>query len=165
MAGRDMNALAVGLYEGTEYSHLNARITQVERLGEKIKSYGVPVLEPFGGHAVFIDALRFLPDIPRNEFPAQTLSVELYIEGGVRSAEIGTLMADRDPSTRENRFPELEMIRLAVPRRVYTDNHMDYVAAAVSNVHERRNEIKRGLRITWEAPIMRHFTVKLERAK
>lgn len=163
MSGRDMNALAAGLYEGTEFSHLESRIKQVARLGEKIKSYGVPVLEPFGGHAVFIDALKFLPGVPREEFPAQTLSIELYIEGGVRSAEIGTLMADRDPVTRENRFPGLEMIRLAVPRRVYTDNHMDYVAAAVCNVHERRNEIRRGLRIVWEAPILRHFTVMLEK--
>lgn len=163
MAGRDMNALAAGLYEATEFSYLESRISQVSRLGSKMTGYGIPVLQPFGGHAVFIDALKFLPAIPREEFPAQTLATELYTEGGVRSAEIGTLMADRDPVTRENRFPALEMIRLAIPRRVYTDNHMDYVAAAVKNVYERRDTLRRGLKIIWEAGIMRHFTVKLSR--
>ena len=163
MSGRDMNALAQGLREGIEFSHLDSRIKQVARLGTKMKNYGIPVLEPFGGHAIFIDALKFLPEIPREEFPAQILATELYTEGGVRSAEIGALMADRDPITRKNRFPGLEMVRLAVPRRVYTDNQMDYVAAVAGNVFERRNELKRGLKIEWEAPIMRHFTVKLQK--
>ena len=125
--------------------------------------YGIPVLEPFGGHAIFIDAKKFLPDIPKEEFPAQTLALELYAEGGVRGVEIGALMADRDPITRQNRFSDLETVRLALPRRVYTNNHMDYVAAVVRNVFERREHINRGVRIIWEAPIMRHFTVKLER--
>ena len=162
MAGRDMNALADGLYEGTEYEYLESRITQVARLGGKLAAAGIPVQTPFGGHAIFIDAGKFLSEVPRDEFPAQQLAVELYLEGGIRSAEIGTLMADRDPVTRQNRYPELELVRLAVPRRVYTDNHMDYVAAAVSNVYARRSMIKRGLAIKWEAPIMRHFTVELE---
>lgn len=163
MSGRDMNALAVGLYEATEFSYLESRIGQVAHLGTKLHEHGIPVLQPFGGHAVFVDALKFLPHISREEFPAQTLATELFIEGGVRTAEIGVLMADRDPVTRENRYPALEMIRLAIPRRVYTDNHMEYVAAALKNVFDRRNEIKRGFRISWEAPIMRHFTVKLEK--
>jgi tryptophanase len=163
MSGRDMNALAAGLYEGTELAYLESRIAQVERLGKKMKESGIPVVEPFGGHAIFIDAQKFLPAIPRQEFPAQTLAVELYIEGGVRGTEIGALMADRDPVTRENRFPSLEMLRLAIPRRVYTDNHMEYVAAAVKKVFERRNDIGRGLKIVREAPILRHFTVGLER--
>lgn len=163
MSGRDMNALATGLYEGTEFSYLESRIKQVARLGTKLKEYGVPVLEPFGGHAIFIDAKKFLPHIPREEFPAQTLAVEIYIEGGVRGIEIGTIMADRDPETRKNRFPDLEMVRLALPRRVYTDNHIDYVAAVVGNVFERKEQIKRGVRINWEAPILRHFTVRFER--
>ncbi|MCI0523388.1 MAG: tryptophanase, partial [Bacteroidales bacterium] len=162
MAGRDMNALARGLYEGTEFEYLESRISQVARLGEKMGSAGIPMQVPFGGHAIFIDAGRFLPHIPAEEFPAQRLAVEIYLEGGIRSAEIGTIMADRDPVTRENRYPGLELVRLAVPRRVYTDNHIDYVAAAVSNVFERRNEIRRGLAIRWEAPIMRHFTVELD---
>ena len=163
MSGRDMNALAQGLYEGTDLAYLESRINQVARLGNKMKEYGVPILEPIGGHAVFIDAKKILPHIPREEFPAQTLALELYKEGGVRGVEIGALMADRDPVTRENRYPELEMVRLALPRRVYTDNHMEFVAAVTRNVFEKRKNIKHGLKILWEAPIMRHFTVKLER--
>lgn len=162
MAGRDMNALAQGLYEGTESDYLESRIRQVTRLGEKIQAAGMPVQVPIGGHAIFIDAGKFLPQVPAGEFPAQRLAVEIYLEGGVRGTEIGTLMADRDPVTRLNRHPELELIRLAVPRRVYTDNHMDYVAATLTNVWDRRREITRGLAIRWEAPIMRHFTVELE---
>jgi tryptophanase len=162
MAGRDMNALAQGLYEGTESDYLESRIRQVTRLGEKILAAGIPVQVPIGGHAVFIDAGKFLPQVPAGEFPGQRLAVEIYLEGGVRGTEIGTLMADRDPVTRLNRYPELELIRLAVPRRVYSDNHMDYVAATLTNVWERRKEITRGLAITWEAPIMRHFTLELE---
>ena len=163
MSGRDMNALAQGLYEGTEFSYLESRVNQIAYLGTKLKEYGIPVIEPFGGHAIFIDAKKFLPDIPKEEFPSQTLAIELYIEGGVRGTEIGTLMADRDPETRENRYPELEMVRLAIPRRVYTNNHIDYVAVAVKNVFDRKDNIKRGVIIKWEASIMRHFTVGLER--
>jgi tryptophanase len=162
MSGRDMNALARGLYEGTEFDYLESRIRQVRRLGEKLHDAGIPVQMPIGGHAIFIDAKKFLPRVPFNEFPAQRLAVEIYLEGGVRSTEIGALMADRDPVTRENRFPVLDLVRLAVPRRVYTDNHMDYVAATLVNIHERREKITRGLSIRWEAPIMRHFTVELD---
>ena len=121
------------------------------------------MLEPFGGHAIFLDAKKFLPSIPKEEYVAQKLATEIYLEGGVRAVEIGTLLADRDPITRENRYPELELVRLALPRRVYTNSHMDYIAAAVNNVYKRRNEINRGLKILNEAPIMRHFTVELER--
>jgi tryptophanase len=163
MSGRDMNALAQGLREGTEFSYLESRINQVSFLGKKLKEYGIPVLEPFGGHAIFLDAKKFLPQIAKEEFPAQTLAIELYIEGGVRGVEIGALMADRDPVTRSNRYPDLEMVRLAIPRRVYTNNHIDYVAAVVKNVFDRRNTIKSGVKITWEPPIMRHFTIQLER--
>ena len=129
----------------------------------KLRDYGIPVQQPFGGHAIFVDAKRFLPNVPKEEFQAQTLAVELYLEGGVRGVEIGTLLADRDPETRENRYPRLELLRLAIPRRVYTNNHMDYIAASLSNVFERRDKITRGLKILYEAPIMRHFTVRLER--
>jgi len=163
MSGRDMNALAQGLKEGTEFEYLETRIKQVAGLGQRLLDFGVPVLVPFGGHAIFIDANRFFPHIPKDEFQAQTLAVELYLEGGVRGVEIGTLLADRDPETRENRYPDLELMRLAIPRRVYTNNHMDYVAAALSNLYDRRNSIKKGLKILYEAPIMRHFTVELER--
>ncbi len=163
MSGRDMNALTQGLLEGTEFDYLETRIKQVEYLGEKLKSYDIPMLEPFGGHAIFLDSKRFLPSIPKEEYIAQTLAAEIYLEGGVRGVEIGTLLADRDPDTRENRYPAMELVRLAIPRRVYTNSHMDYIAATVANVYEKRNEIKQGLKILREAPIMRHFTVELEK--
>ncbi len=164
MSGRDMGALSQGLKEATEFDYLESRVGQVAYLGKKLKKYGVPVQEPFGGHAIFIDLKRFLPNIPQSEYPAQLLAVELFIEAGIRGVEIGTLLADRDPITRENRYPKLELLRLAIPRRVYTNNHMDYVAVALKNIFDRRSEIKKGLEITWEAPIMRHFTVELKRA-
>jgi tryptophanase len=163
MAGRDMSALARGLEEVVEYDYLEQRIGQVAYLGEKLSAQGIPLQQPFGGHAIFVNATEFLSEVPREEFPAQTLAIELYLEGGVRSAEIGTLMADRDPVTRENRYPQLEMLRLAIPRRVYTNNHMDHVAVALANIFERRKSIKKGLRIVHEAPLLRHFTVALER--
>lgn len=163
MSGRDMNAMAQGLDEGTEFSTLETRVEQVAYLGQKLVDYGVPVQEPFGGHAIFVDANRFFPHIPKEEYLAQILTVETYIEGGVRGVEIGTILADRDPETRLDRFPKLELMRLAIPRRTYTNNHMDYVAATLGNVFERRNEITRGFKITHEAPILRHFTVELER--
>jgi len=163
MSGRDMNALAQGLYEGIEFDYLETRMEQMAYLGRKLTEYGVPVQKPFGGHAIFVDANRMLPHLPCEEFRGQTLAVEVYLESGVRGIEIGALMADRDPITHENRFPSLELYRLAIPRRVYTNNHMDYVAAAVANVYERRNSIKHGFRIEYEAPILRHFTVKLIR--
>ena len=163
MSGRDMNALAQGLYDGTEFDFLDTRIKQVAYLGQKLKDYGIPVQYPFGGHAIFVDAKKFLPNLPKEHYVAQTLGIELYIEGGVRGVEIGTLLADRDPETGENRYPELELLRLAIPRRVYTNNHMDYIAASLINVFDRRNEIKSGYEIVKEAPILRHFTVKLRK--
>jgi tryptophanase len=163
MSGRDMAALARGLEEATTFGYLDSRIRQVHYLGQQLHDMGIPVQEPFGGHAIFVDATRFLSLVPREEFIAQTLAVELYLESGVRSVEIGTLLADRDPETRENRYPKLEMVRLTIPRRVYTRNHMDYVAAALQNVYKRRESITAGYRIRYEAPIMRHFTVELEK--
>jgi len=163
MSGRDMNALAQGLDEGTEFPYLESRIGQVAYLGNKLIEYGIPIQEPIGGHAIFVDAKRFLPNMPKEEFVAQTLAIELYIEGGVRGVEIGAILADRDPKTRENRFPDLELLRMAIPRRTYTNNHMDYIAASLKNVFDRRNEIKKGVKILKEAPIMRHFTVELEK--
>jgi tryptophanase len=162
MSGRDMSAVAQGLYEGTEFEYLEARVGQVEYLGKRLMEFGIPVQQPIGGHAVFVDAKRFLPLVPKEEYKAQTLAVQLYLESGVRGVEIGTLLADRDPITRENRYPSLEFLRLAIPRRVYTNNHMDVVAVALKNVFDRREQILKGFRITKEAPIMRHFTVELE---
>jgi tryptophanase len=163
MSGRDMAALAQGLEEATTFAYLESRIRQVHYLGEQLKQKGIPVQEPFGGHAIFVDATRFLRRVPREEFIAQTLAAELYLESGVRAVEIGTLLADRDPETRENRYPRLELLRLTIPRRVYTQNHMDYVAAALHKIHQRRKQITTGYKIRYEAPIMRHFTVELEK--
>ena len=165
MSGRDMHALAQGLYEGTEFDYLETRIKQVEYLGMKLDEYGIQYQRPAGGHAIFVDACKVLPNLPKEEFVAQTLGVELYLEAGIRGVEIGAILADRDPVTRENRYPQLELLRLAIPRRTYTNNHMDVVAAALRNVYDRRNEIKHGYRITFENPIMRHFTVELEKVE
>ncbi len=163
LSGRDMNALAQGLIEGTEFEFLESRIAQVNYLGTGLLKNGVPIQEPVGGHAVFVNALEIYPHIPREEFPAQTLAIELYLEAGIRGVEIGAIMADRDPISRENRYPALELVRLAIPRRVYSDNHMDYVIAALTNVYNNRNKITAGVKIIDEAPLLRHFTVKLER--
>lgn len=165
MCGRDMDALAVGLDENTEFGQLEARIRQVEYLGAKLDEYGIPYQRPAGGHAIFVDARKILPNIPKEQFQAQTLGIELYLEAGIRGVEIGAILADRDPETRENRYPELELLRLAIPRRTYTNNHMDVIAAALKNVYDRRAEITKGFVITEEAPILRHFTVRLERVK
>lgn len=161
MNGRDMAALAVGLDENTEYDMLRTRIHQVEYLAKRLDEYGIPYQRPAGGHAIFVDASLVLTKVPKEEFPAQTLTVELYKEAGVRGCEIGYILADRDPVTRENRFGGLDFVRLAIPRRTYTDNHMDVIAAALKNVYDRRDEITRGLEIVWEAELMRHFTIKL----
>ena len=163
MNGRDMGALAVGLNESTEFNYLESRVEQVAYLGQKLVDYGVPVQQPFGGHAIYLDANKFVPTIPRDEYRAQALAVELYVVGGIRGVEIGTVLADRDPVTRENRYPELELVRLAIPRRTYTNNHMDYIAASIKNIYVTRNEAKSGFIITDEAPIMRHFTVKFKK--
>ena len=162
MSGRDMNALAVGLDEGTEFDYLETRIRQVEYLGKRLDEFGIPYQKPAGGHAIFVDANKVLPNIPREQFRAQTLAIELYLEAGIRGVEIGALLADRDPETHENRFPTLELLRLAIPRRTYTNNHINVVAVALKNVYDRRHQITSGLQIVREAPIMRHFTVELK---
>lgn len=163
MNGRDMNALAVGLNENTEFENLETRIKQVEYLAAKLDEYGIPYQRPAGGHAIFVDAQKVLPNVPKEEFPAQTLTVELYLEAGIRGCEIGYILADRDPVTRDNRFGGLDMLRLAIPRRVYTNNHMDVIAVALKNVTNRSQAIHHGYQIAWEAPLMRHFTVQLEK--
>lgn len=162
MSGRDMGALAQGLQEAVEFEYLESRVEQVQYLGDKLLEYGIPIQTPVGGHAIFIDAKKFYPHIPQSEYPGQVLAVQSYIEGGVRGSEIGTLLADRDPETGKDRYPELDTLRFAIPRRVYSRNHMDYVAATMKNVFENREQIKRGFKIKWQAPILRHFTVQLE---
>ena len=163
LAGRDLAALAQGLQESTEYTYLQSRIKQIEYLGNKLIEFGIPIQQPIGGHAIFVDAVKFLPHVPREEFPAQTLGIELYKEAGIRGVEIGTILADRDPETRENRYPKLELLRLAIPRRTYFQSHMDYIAVALKNIFDRRDEIKSGYEISWESEILRHFTVKLKK--
>ena len=165
MNGRDMDALAVGLDENTELDNIETRIKQVQYLAAKLDEYGIPYQRPVGGHAIFVDADRVLTNVPKEEFPAQTLAIELYLEAGIRGCEIGYILADRDPVTRENRFGGLDLLRLCIARRVYTNNHMDVIAAALKNVYDRREEIKHGVRITWETELMRHFTVHLEPIK
>ena len=162
MNGRDMDALAVGLDENTEFDNIETRIKQVQYLAARLDEYGIPYQRPVGGHAIFVDASLVLTNVPKEEFPAQTLTIELYREAGVRGCEIGYILADRDPVTRENRFGGLDLLRLCIARRVYTNNHMDVIAAALKNVYDRRHEIKHGVKIVWETELMRHFTVKLE---
>jgi tryptophanase len=163
MNGRDMGALAQGLDEATEFDYLESRVEQVAYLGQKLVEYGVPVQQPIGGHAIFLDANKFVPTIPREEYRAQALAIEIYVVGGIRGVEIGTVLADRDPVTRKNRYPELELVRLAIPRRTYTHNHMDYIAAVLEKIYDTRKEAKSGFEIIDEAPIMRHFTVKFKK--
>ena len=162
LAGRDLEAIARGLQEVLDEDYLAFRIGQVRYLGEQLKKAGVPILEPVGGHAVYLNALEFVPHIPQEQFPAQALTVALYREAGIRAVEIGSLMfASKDPETGEIRYPKLELVRLAVPRRVYTTQHMNYVAESIAKIYREREKIK-GLRIVYEAPYLRHFTAKLE---
>ena len=158
-----MEALAVGLGEVVNADYLEDRIGQVAYLAELLQAVGVPVITPAGGHGVYVDAKSMLPHIPQPEFPAQALTVELYVEGGVRGVELGTCAFGRtDPETGTEIYPQLELVRLAVPRRVYTDRHMKCVARAFEGVMARRDSI-RGLRITYQAPVLRHFTARFER--
>lgn len=163
LAGRDLEAIARGLEEVLDEAYLAFRVSQVRELGENLKAAGVPILEPIGGHAVYLDAKAFLPGMPQSLFPAQALVCALYLEGGIRAVEIGSLMFGRtDPATGKDNYPELELVRLAVPRRVYTTAHMIYVAETIGALHrERRHEI-RGLRLVESAPVLRHFTARLE---
>jgi tryptophanase len=161
LAGRDLEAIGVGLQEVLEDDYLRHRIEQVAYLGGVLVAAGASVLRPFGGHAVYLDAGAMLTHIPPDEFPAQTLACELYLAGGVRGVEIGSSMAGRDPATGANRHPPLELVRLAVPRRVYTSRQLEHAADAAEQVLGEAESV-RGLRITYEAPVLRHFTARFE---
>lgn len=162
LAGRDLEAIAQGLDEVLEEDYLNYRIKQTAYLGEQLADEGIPVYKPIGGHAVYINAGEFLPHIPPSNFPGVALANEFYLEGGIRSVEIGSLMfAREDPSTGEKINPELELVRMAIPRRVYTRSHLDYVTEVANNVLRRQNEV-RGIRIVESPKFLRHFLAKME---
>jgi tyrosine phenol-lyase len=161
LAGRDMEAMAIGIGESVEEDHIRTRIGQVQYLGRKLSAAGVPIVHPVGGHAVFLDAARILSHIPRNEYPAQSLAAALYTLSGVRAMERGTVSAGRDPATGENREPRLELVRLTIPRRVYTQAHMDVVAEAVIELVQRRDQVG-GLRMTYEPEFLRFFQARFE---
>ncbi len=164
LAGRDLEAVARGLVEALDERYLEFRVGQVQALWERLDGAGIPLLRPAGGHAVYLDALRFLPHIPQERYPAQALTVALYLEGGIRGVEIGGVMfGTTDPETGQPRWPDLELVRLAIPRRVYTNTHLEYVAEVIERLHQNREGV-RGLRMVYEAPVLRHFTARFEPA-
>jgi len=162
LAGRDLEAIAQGLLEVLDEHYMQYRIRSVEYLGENLLKAGVPIVEPPGGHAIYIDAKRMLPHIPPEQFPGQSLVCELYIEGGIRSVEIGSVMFGKYDKNGKHIAPPMELVRLAIPRRVYTQSHIDYVIEAIDEVNKKKNELK-GFRIIYEAPMLRHFTAKFEK--
>lgn len=161
LAGRDLEAIAQGLEEIVDENYLQYRIRSIEYLGEKITSQGVPIIEPPGGHAIYIDAKRFLPNVPAHEYPGQSVVCSLYLEGGIRSVEIGSVMFGKYDKDGNVVSPPMELVRLAIPRRVYTQSHIDYVSEVIIEVYKKRDTLK-GYKIVYEAPMLRHFTAKFE---
>lgn len=162
LSGRDLEALAIGLYEGIDENFLRYRIGQVEYLGSRLDEAGIVYQSPVGGHGVFVDAQAMFPQIPYYEFPGQVLAIELYKEAGIRACDIGSYMLGNDPDTKEQLHADFEFTRLAIPRRVYTQAHFDVMADALIAISKRAHELKHGYRITWEPPILRHFQAHLE---
>jgi tyrosine phenol-lyase len=161
VAGRDMEAMAIGIAEGVQDDQIRSRVGQVLYLGDLLLNWEIPIVKPVGGHAVFLDARKFYPHIPQDQFPAQTLAAQLYLNSGVRGMERGIVSAGRDPKTGEHRFPALELMRLAIPRRVYTQAHMDVVAEAVKTVYDAREHTK-GLKMVYEPKRLRFFQARFE---
>jgi tryptophanase len=162
LAGRDLDAMAVGLYEGLDEAYLAYRLGQTAYLAAIINAAGFPTIQPAGGHAVYIDAGSVLPQIPHGEFPGQALAVEMYLEGGIRSCEIGSVMfAHPDPDSGEIIYPSLELVRLAIPRRTYTQSHMDYIGDTLARIASRADNL-RGYKFTYALELLRHFTAKFQ---
>jgi tyrosine phenol-lyase len=161
LAGRDMEAMAIGIHEAIQEDHIRARIGQVEYVGERLAREGIPIVKPIGGHAVFLDARAFLPHIPQTSFPAQALAAELYLDSGIRSMERGIVSAGRDQKTGENHLPKLELVRLTFPRRVYTQAHCDVVVESVTEVFANRERV-RGLKMVYEPAVLRFFQARFE---
>jgi tyrosine phenol-lyase len=162
MAGRDMEALAIGIAESVQDDHIRARVGQVEYLGEKLLQADIPIVVPTGGHAIFLNAREFLSHLDQDQFPAQALAAEIYVESGVRSMERGNVSAGRDPNTGENRKPPLELVRLTIPRRVYTQAHMDVTAEAIIDVYQNRDKVS-GLKFIYEPEYLRFFQARFEK--
>ena len=164
MAGRDMEALAIGIVESVSDDHMRARVGQTHYLGQKLLDYGIPIIVPIGSHGVFLDAKAFLPHLEQDALPAQTLAAEIYIESGVRTMERGVVSAGRNKETGEHYYPKLELVRITLPRRVYTQSHMDVTAESIAAVYDRRNSIK-GLKFTYEPEYLRFFQARFEPIK
>jgi len=162
MAGRDMEALSIGISESVDEDHIRARVGQVEYLGEKLIDAGVPIVRPIGGHGVFLDAKEFLPHLSQDKLPAQTLSAEIYVDSGVRSMERGVVSAGRNKKTGDHNYPKLELVRLTIPRRVYTQAHMDVVAESIEEVYSYRDKIT-GLKFEYEPEYLRFFQSRFEK--
>ncbi|HRA64545.1 MAG TPA: tryptophanase, partial [Caldilinea sp.] len=161
MAGRDMEALAIGIGEALQDDHMTSRIGQVLYLGELLTDWGIPIVQPVGGHAIFLDAKAIYAHVPQDRFPAQTLAAQLYLDSGIRAMERGVVSAGRDPVTGDHRYPKLELVRLTIPRRVYTQAHMDVVAEAVKAVYDEREKVQ-GLRMVFEPQYLRFFQARFE---
>lgn len=164
MAGRDMEALAIGITESVDDLHMRARVGQVHYLGKKLLDANIPIVKPIGTHGIFLDAKKFLPHVSQDKFPAQALAAEIYIDSGVRTMERGVVSSGRDPETGEHRYPKLELVRLTIPRRVYTQSHMDVICESVCEVYENRNEIK-GLEMVYEPEYLRFFQARFKKIK
>ena len=164
MAGRDMEAMAIGITESVSDQHMRARVGQVHYLGNQLMKAGIPVVKPIGTHGIFLDAKKFLPHVSQDKFPAQALAAEIYLDSGVRTMERGVVSAGRDPKTGDHRYPKLELVRLTIPRRVYTQAHMDVICESVCEVYENRNEIK-GLEMVYEPEYLRFFQARFKKIK
>ena len=162
LAGRDMEAMAIGITESVDEDHIRARVGQVVYLGNKLIEMGVPVVKPIGSHGVFLNARKFLPHLTQDMFPAQALSAEIYLDSGVRSMERGIVSAGRNSETGKHNYPKLELVRLTIPRRVYTQAHMDVVAESIEEVYEHREKIS-GLKMVYEPEYLRFFQARFEK--